>query len=99
MKKQPSGNLQSHVDEDREEQEAPRDAIMIDSTPKEHIPKDQNETVELEIPVDPPREVAVTKKRPAWLWNTLQEAKKHAAPSGSFKERERNHAIFPTMWR
>jgi hypothetical protein len=34
------------MDEDKEEQEAPRDAIMIDSTLEEHIPEDQNETVE-----------------------------------------------------
>jgi hypothetical protein len=40
---------------------------MIDSTPEEHIPKDQNEIVEPEIPVDPPKEVTVTKKRPTWL--------------------------------
>jgi len=71
MKKQPSGNLESNMDEDREEQEAPRDAIMIDSTPEEHIPKDQNETIDLEILVDPPREVTVTKKRQTWLRNTL----------------------------
>jgi hypothetical protein len=77
---------ESHMDEDREKQEAPKDAVMIDSTPKEYIPEDQNETVELEIPVDPPREVTVTKQRPAWLQNTLQEAEKHAAPSGSFRE-------------
>jgi hypothetical protein len=34
------------MDEDIEEQEDPRDAVMIDSTPKEHIPEDQNETLE-----------------------------------------------------
>jgi hypothetical protein len=74
------------MDEDREEQEAPRDAVIIDSTPEDYIPKDQNKTVELEIPVDPPREVTVTEKRPTWLQNTLQEAEKHATPSGSFRE-------------
>jgi hypothetical protein len=79
------------MDEDREEQEAPRDAVMVDSTPEEHIPEDQNETVEPEIPVDPPREVTVTRKRPAWLRNTLQEAEGHAAPKGSFRESKRPH--------
>ena len=34
------------MDENKEEQEAPKDAVMIDSTPKEHIPEDQNEIVE-----------------------------------------------------
>jgi hypothetical protein len=79
----------SHMDEDREEQEAPKDAAMIDSTPKD-ISEDQNETVEPEIPVDPPKEVTVTKKRPTWLRN-LQEAEKHASPSGSFRESKRPH--------
>jgi hypothetical protein len=62
------------MDEDREEQEASRDAVMIDSTPEEHILEDQNEPVEPEVPVDPPKEVTVTRKRPSWLQNTLQEA-------------------------
>jgi hypothetical protein len=53
------------MDEDREEQEAPRDAVMVDSTPEEHILEYQNETVESERPTDPPREATVTKKRPA----------------------------------
>jgi predicted metal-dependent hydrolase len=65
--------------------------VIIDSTPKEHIPEDRNETVESEIPVDPPKEVTITKKRPAWLRNTLQEAEKHVAPSGSFRERKIPH--------
>jgi hypothetical protein len=77
---------ESHMDEDREEQEAPRDAVMIDSTLEEHIPEDQNETVEPKVLVDPPKEVTVTEKRTTWLRNTLQEAEKHAALSGSFIE-------------
>jgi hypothetical protein len=79
------------MDEDREEQEAPKDAVMIDSTPEEHIPEEKNETVEPEILVDPPKEVTVTKKRPRWLWNTLQEVEGHAAPRGSFRESKRPH--------
>jgi hypothetical protein len=39
---------ESHMDEDRGEQEAPRDAIMEDSTPKDSIPEVQNEMVESE---------------------------------------------------
>jgi hypothetical protein len=77
------------MDEDREEQEAPKDAVIIDSTLEEHILDDQNETVEPKIPVDPPKEVTITKKRPTWLQNTLQEVEKHADPSGSFKESKR----------
>jgi len=58
---------ESHMDEGKEEQEAPRDAIMVDSTSEELILEDQNETIEPERPVDPPREATVTRKRPSWL--------------------------------
>jgi hypothetical protein len=68
---------ESHKDENREEKEAPRDAIMVDSTPEKPIPKEQNEMVESE--------------RPAWLQYTLQEAEGYAAPKGSFKESKRPH--------
>jgi hypothetical protein len=34
------------MDEDKEEKEAPRDALMIEYTPKEHILEDQNETLD-----------------------------------------------------
>jgi hypothetical protein len=59
---------------------------MMESTPEEHIPEDQNERVEIEIHVDPPREITVTRKRLAWLRNTLQEAKGHVATRGCFRE-------------
>jgi hypothetical protein len=78
------------MDEDREEQEAPRDAVMIDSTPEEHIPEDQNET---KILIDPPKEVTVTGKRPTWLRNTLQDTEGHATPRGCFRERKRPHTF------
>jgi hypothetical protein len=45
----------SHMDEDREEKEAPWDAVMIESTPAELILEYQNETVEPYILVDPPK--------------------------------------------
>jgi hypothetical protein len=79
------------MDEDREEQEAPRDAVMVDSTPEEPILEDQNETIEPERHVDPPREATVTRKRPAWLQNTLQEAEGHTAPKGSLRKSKRPH--------
>ena len=46
---------ETHIDKDREEQEAPKDIVMIESTLEEHIPKDQDETIEPEILVDPPK--------------------------------------------
>jgi hypothetical protein len=76
------------MDEDIEEKEAPRDAIMVDSTPKEHIQKIRMSLVELVIPVDSPREFTVSRNRPTWLRNTLQEAEGHATPRGSFRERK-----------
>jgi hypothetical protein len=39
-------------------------------------------------PVDLPRNVAVTRKRPTWLRDTLQDAKKHTTPSDTFRERK-----------
>ena len=76
---------ESHKDEDREEKEAPRDAIIVDSNLENPIPEEQNEMVESKRPVDPPREGAITRKRPTWLQNTLQEVEGHAAPKGSFR--------------
>jgi hypothetical protein len=67
-----------HMDEDKEELEAPRDAVMVDSTLEKHILEDQIVIVEPERPVDPPREATVTRKRPTWLWNNLQEVEGHA---------------------
>jgi hypothetical protein len=64
---------------------------MQESTPEEPISEVQNEMVESERPVDPPREVAVTRKRPTWLWNTLQEVEGHATAKGSFRESKRAH--------
>jgi hypothetical protein len=82
---------ESHMDEDWEEQEAPTNAVTVDSTPEEPISEVQNEMVESERLVDPPKEVAITRKRPTWLQNNLQEAEGHAAPKGSFRESKRPH--------
>jgi hypothetical protein len=55
------------MDEDKEEQDAPRDVVMVESTPEENILEDQIKTIEPERPVDPPREATVTRKRLAWF--------------------------------
>jgi len=57
---------------------------MEDSTPEEPIPEVHNEMVELERPVDPPREVAFNMKRPSWLQITLLEDEGHASPKCIF---------------
>jgi hypothetical protein len=40
---------------------------MVDSTPEEHILEYQNQKVDSKIPIDPPREATVTRKRLAWI--------------------------------
>jgi hypothetical protein len=79
------------MDEDKEELEAPRDAVMVDSTPEKHILEYQIVIVELERPVDPPKEATVTRKRPTWLWNNLQEVEGHATTKLSFRDSKRPH--------
>ena len=64
---------------------------MEESTPKEPIPNVHNDMVELERPIDPLREIAVNRKRPTWLRNTLQEVEGHATLKGSFRESKRPH--------
>jgi hypothetical protein len=64
---------------------------MVDSNSREPVPEVQNEVVELERSVDPPREIVVTRKRPTWLRDTLEEVEGHASPKGSFRESKRPH--------
>jgi hypothetical protein len=40
-------------------------------------------------PVDVPRDIAVSQKRPAWARQTLQEAEGHASPRGTFRGSKR----------
>jgi hypothetical protein len=60
---------ESHMYMDQEEQQAPREEVMEDSTLEEPFPKVKNEMVELERHVD----ALVNMKIPSWLRNTLQE--------------------------
>jgi hypothetical protein len=71
---------------DSEEQEAPKDEGTDPSSPVVHPSDYQEESVEPTEPVDLPRDVAMTRKRPTWLRDTLQDAKRHATPSGTFRE-------------
>jgi hypothetical protein len=73
---------------DSEEQEALKDKGTYLSFPVVHPSDYQEESVEPTEPVDLPRDVAVTRKRPAWLRDTLQDAERHATPSGTFRERK-----------
>ena len=82
---------ESYIDIDMEEQEAPRAAEIpipiaphVDIQREEHdTPNDAIDLTGLVEPVEPserPRDAPPTKRRPACLRETLQEAKKHATP-------------------
>jgi hypothetical protein len=78
----------SHMEIDSEEQEALKDDHTDPSSPVVHPSDYQEELVEPTKPVDLPRDVAVTRKRPTWLRDTLQDAERHATPRDTFRERK-----------
>ena len=89
---------ESHLDVETEEHEAPKD--IEDPVPNfprsdvqreehsDHVP-DAVDPVELVLPLERPVFAPPVKRRPTWLWETLQEAEKHIAPPGTFRERKR----------
>jgi hypothetical protein len=83
------------MDEDREEQEAPKEAVMEDSTPEESIPEVEIEMVESERPIDPPREAT---RRDQLGSGTLCRKLKDMRPPKALLERARDHIRFPAMW-
>ena len=87
------------MDEDREEPEALAITVMRDSTPEEYVPEEHEESDGHELQVDPPREEIVSRKRPAWLRDTLQEAERHPAPNESSREikRPRKFSSYSTL--
>jgi hypothetical protein len=80
------GYIESHMEIDSEEQEASKDEGTDPFSPVVHPSYYQEESVETTKLVDLPRDVAMTRVRPSWLHDTLQDAKRHVAPSGTFKE-------------
>jgi hypothetical protein len=86
---------ESHLDVETEEPEAPKDAE--DSVPdspcsdvqreehSDHVPDVVDPVLSLERLVFAPP----VKRRPTWLRETLQEAEKHTAPPGTFRESRR----------
>ena len=54
-----------------------------------HPPDYQEEAIEPVNPVDLPRDVAVIRRRPAWLRDTFQDALGHVAPCDTFRESKR----------
>ena len=59
---------------------------MVSSTSNVHPSDGQREPIELSELVDMARDVAVIRKRPAWLHDTLQDAEKRAAPNVTFRK-------------
>ena len=70
---------------DIEEQEAPKDVGTGPSIPFIHPSYYQQDLVELEETVDLPRDVVMTRKRLAWLHDTLQDEEGYADPRGTFR--------------
>jgi hypothetical protein len=83
------GYKESHMDVDSEEQEDTKDDHVDPSTPIVHPSDYQEELVKPAELVDLLRDVAVTKYKLAWLRDTLQDAERHLAPCGTFKEKKR----------
>jgi len=80
---------ESHSYEDKEEQEATPVTTIKNSTPEEYVLEEQEESDRHESLDDTHREERVSRKRPTWLRDTLQEVKGHFAPSGSSREKKR----------
>ena len=93
MRRKPFDDPESHLVVDMEEHEAPTTEIpVLDSPhvevqreePDEHV--DLADPMEIVEPIERPIDAPPTKRRPIWLRETLQEAKKHSAPLGTFGE-------------
>jgi hypothetical protein len=78
------GYKDSHLNIDNEEQEALKDDRTYPSSPIVHPLDYPEELVEPTTLVDLPRDVVVTRKRLAWLHDTLQDAERHSTPPGTF---------------
>jgi hypothetical protein len=81
---------------DEDEHEAPTTEIPVPDSPPaevqreepdEHI--DPTDPMDIVEPIERPLDAPLVKRRPTWLKETLQEAQKHSAPSGTFRERRR----------
>jgi hypothetical protein len=88
---------ESHMDGDQEEQEAPRDAVIVDSTPEEHILENQIETVEPKRPVVHPEKPPLLERDQLGSRTLCRKLKDMQLPE-ALLERARYHTSFPTMW-
>jgi hypothetical protein len=71
---------------DCEEHKTSKDDRTNPSSSIVHSSYHQEESVEPEGLVDLPRDVEVTRKKPAWLRDTLQDIVRHATPHDTFRE-------------
>ena len=86
---------ESHLDVDTEENESPKYAEdPIPDSPRSDIQREEHldhvpdavDPVEPVLPLERPVFAPPIKRRPPWLRETLQEAEKHIAPPGTFRE-------------
>jgi hypothetical protein len=77
---------ESHIEIVSEEKEALKDDGIHPTSPTDHPSYHQEEP---RGPMDLPRYVLVTRKRLAWLRDTLQDVEGHATPCGTFRDRKR----------
>ena len=89
---------ESHLDVETKEHEAPKDAEdIVPDSPRSDVQREEHsdyvpgsvDPVEPVGPLERPVFAPLVKRRPTWLRETLQEAEKHAAPPGTFRESKR----------
>jgi hypothetical protein len=100
MKLEPSGKkgtfvgcIESCMEIDSEEKETSKDDHTDPSSLVVHPSDYQKYLVELVEHEDLSRDVAVTRKRPSWIFDILQDAQRHSTPHGTFRESKRPHSF------
>ena len=75
--------------EEPEEAEAPR---IHDTTMNEETQEEDQEFEEPQEPIDPPQEKNPHKRKPAWVREAIQSAKRYGALEENYKERKRTRS-------
>jgi hypothetical protein len=78
-------SIESHIEIVIEEQEALKDDGIHPTSLVNHPSDHQEDPIR---PMDLPRDIVVTRKRPTWFCDTLQDAEGHVAPHGTLRERK-----------
>jgi hypothetical protein len=89
---------ESHLDVVSEDPEAPKDVEdPVLASPRSDVQREEHsdhvpgvvDPMEPIFPLERPVLAPPVKRRPAWLRDTLEEAEKHIAPPGTFRESRR----------